>query len=135
MRLVAQLLIVSMIPLVVVCTNSSGDAIDSTAETSVAETVGARGSESQLQSSSFDPIDRLAEFIFSRDLATTHVFGITNTEGDEVYFASGRLGLPTQRNTSGWSAEVLGHGGWIVDTGDEIYEVYDSTKVPVKLWP
>jgi endonuclease YncB( thermonuclease family) len=87
------------------------------------------------QLGSIDPIVQLADFIFSQELATTHVFGITNTEGDEVYIASGRLGLPIRRNTAEWFAEELDHGGWIVDTGGEIYEVHDSAEVPVKLWP
>jgi micrococcal nuclease len=87
------------------------------------------------QLGTIDPIVQLADFIFSQELATTHVFGITNTEGDEVYIASGRLGLPTRRNTTDWFAEELDNGGWIVDTGGEIYRVHDSSEVPDKLWP
>ena len=135
MQSFTRLLLISLIPLLVACIELGGDANDSRVESPVAETVSTRDSELQQQTSSFDPIKHLANFIFSRELATTHVFGITNTEGDEDYFASGRFGLPTRRNTSSWSVEELRQGAWIVNTNGEIYEVYDSTEAPAKLWP
>ena len=92
-------------------------------------------SEIEPRQSVFDPVEHLADFILNRDMGTTHVFGLTNDEGDEVYFASGRSGLPSRRNTSAWLAENLGEGTWLVDTVDEIYEVYDSAEAPVRLWP
>ena len=92
-------------------------------------------SEIEPQQSVFDPVEHLADFILNRDMGTTHVFGLTNDEGDEVYFASGRSGLPSRRNTSAWLAENLGDGTWLVDTVDEIYEVCDSREAPVRLWP
>ncbi len=85
--------------------------------------------------SAFDPIEHLADFIIDQELSPTHVFGLTDVDGDEVYFASGRLGLPTRSNTSTWLAEELDHGGWIIETDDEIWEVYDSTATPTRLWP
>jgi hypothetical protein len=135
MRSITRFLLISLALLIVSCTNPGGDAVDSRVEPSVAETFSGRDSELQLQFSTFDPIDHLADFIFRRELATTHVFGLTNTEGDEVYFASGRLGLPTRRITSAWSSEELGDGVWIIDADGEIYEVYDSSEAPTKLWP
>jgi hypothetical protein len=92
-------------------------------------------SDAESQTGSFNPVEHLADFIFSRELATTHVFGLTTPDGDEVYFASGRLGMPTRRNTSAWLVEELGHGAWIVETNGEIFTVYDSVKVPTRLWP
>lgn len=107
--------------------NSAGCLWSSTDEPSTTDT------ESQL--SAFDPIEHLANFIVNRELATTHVFGLTDADGDEVYIASGRLGLPTRRNTSTWLAEELDHGAWIIDTDGEIWEVYDSAARPMRLWP
>jgi endonuclease YncB( thermonuclease family) len=92
-------------------------------------------SEAEPQIRSFDPIQHLADFIFSREMATTHVFGLANVEGDEVYFPSGRKGMPTKRNTSAWFAEELGYGVWIVETNREIYRVYDYAKLPTRLFP
>jgi endonuclease YncB( thermonuclease family) len=83
----------------------------------------------------FDPIEHLADFIIDRELATTHVFGFTDLDGDEIYFASGRLGLPTRSNTSTWLAEELDHGAWIIETDGEIWEVNDSAVTPTRVWP
>jgi len=92
-------------------------------------------SEAEPQIRSFDPIQHLADFIFSREMATTHVFGLANVKGDEVYFPSGRKGMPSKRNTSAWFAEELGYGVWIVETNREIYRVYDYAKLPTRLFP
>ena len=83
----------------------------------------------------FGPIEHLADFIIDKELSTTHVFGFTDVDGDEVYFASGRLGLPTRSDTSTWLAEELDHGAWIIETDGEIWEVDDSAVTPTRLWP
>jgi len=83
----------------------------------------------------FDPIEHLADFIIDKELSTTHVFGFTDVDGDEVYFASGRLGLPTRSDTSTWLAEELDHSAWIIETDGEIWEVDDSAVTPTRLWP
>ena len=83
----------------------------------------------------FDPIEHLADFIIDRELSTTHVFGFTDLDGNEVYFASGRLGLPARSNTSTWLAEELDNGVWIIEKDGEIWEVNDSAVTPTRLWP
>ena len=131
MRSTVRLSILSLFLLVVACTEQGGQSSDSQVETTI---VIADVGDASVKSG-FNPIDELATQLLRIELATTHVFGLTNTVGTEEYFPSGRSGMPARRDTSDWLSEDAGDGKWIVDTDGEIYEVYDSGKLPKRLWP
>ena len=86
MPLPPRLLLITLIPLLLACTESSNDAIGSQVETAIAETITAHGTPTQLPGIEFGPP---ATSIFCPDCQLVEVTGVV--DGDTIDTSIGRV--------------------------------------------